>query len=180
MTKLADLGLDETPHFRDRSFGMLIGDINILMDKLYSRERRRLDENILSRSQAYLITVLLEEDGLSQKQIADRMSVEKSALGSMLDRLEGAGWVRRLKDQKDKRLNRVYLTDMVYNQASGMKRISDFSNTTALAGLDDDSMQNLLTLLCNARAQLQKALDNEQDPAAAAAALGSTDTCEAT
>ena len=55
------------------------------------------------------------EGGLSQRELADMLVVDRSNVTGLIDRMEKAGWVRRADDPEDRRVYRVQLT------ASGRK-----------------------------------------------------------
>lgn len=48
---------------------------------------------------------------LKQHELADLLVVNRASAGSVIDRLEKSGWVRREVDAADRRALRVYLTD---------------------------------------------------------------------
>jgi DNA-binding MarR family transcriptional regulator len=63
------------------------------------------------RAQATLLCRLFVQDGLSQSEIAEQLSVQGATMTQMLQRMEEAGFVVRRRDPEDNRLVRVYLTD---------------------------------------------------------------------
>jgi DNA-binding MarR family transcriptional regulator len=56
--------------------------------------------NLVARSDA----------GMSQRELSDRLVVDRSNVTGLLDRMEKAGWVRREDDPDDRRIYRVSLT----------------------------------------------------------------------
>lgn len=69
------------------------------------------EEVDIPRGQAALLCVVAKQDGLTQSEIAEALSVQGATVSSMLGRLEKAGMVIRRRDPEDNRLVRVYLTD---------------------------------------------------------------------
>lgn len=61
-------------------------------------------------SQWRVVVTLIQHPGLTQKEIADRVSVEGATLVPMIDRMEKEGLLKRKPDSKDRRVNRIYLT----------------------------------------------------------------------
>lgn len=53
---------------------------------------------------------LAEEDGLSQRELARRLSVEAPTLTRHLDRMAAEGLVKRRQDSVDRRVTRISLT----------------------------------------------------------------------
>jgi DNA-binding MarR family transcriptional regulator len=69
------------------------------------------DQVDIPRGQAAVLCVIAREDGLTQSEIAERLSVQGATVTNMLQRLEEAGLVIRRRDPEDNRLVRVYLTE---------------------------------------------------------------------
>ena len=69
------------------------------------------DQVDIPRGQAGVLCVVAKQDGLTQTEIADQLSVQGATVTNMLQRLEEAGLVRRRRDPDDNRLVRVYLTE---------------------------------------------------------------------
>lgn len=64
----------------------------------------------LTPSQWKIILALSITDGLTQKEIADRIYVDGSTLVPIIDKMEENGLVERKSDSKDRRINRIFLT----------------------------------------------------------------------
>ena len=50
-------------------------------------------------------------DGVTQKELAERVGLDGSSLVRLLDILEGKGWVERRADPADRRSKRIFLTE---------------------------------------------------------------------
>ena len=70
-----------------------------------------LDPLGLTYPQYLVLLVLWEEEGLSVKEIGQRLHLDSGTLTPVLKRLEKAGFVRRRRDAQDERQVRVELTD---------------------------------------------------------------------
>lgn len=64
----------------------------------------------IPRAQAALLCVAADQDGMTQSEIAELLSVQGATVTNMLQRLEEAGLVMRRRDAEDNRLVRVHLT----------------------------------------------------------------------
>ncbi|QYX55567.1 MarR family transcriptional regulator [Roseovarius sp. SCSIO 43702] len=53
---------------------------------------------------------LWEEDGLTQKQLVERLDIEQATMANTLARMERDGFVTRKRDARDGRVQRVWLT----------------------------------------------------------------------
>lgn len=83
---------------------------------LASKSQERLAETEMKKqlgltpSQWKIILALSMTDGLTQKEIADRIYVDGSTLVPIIDKMEENGLVERKSDSKDRRINRIFLT----------------------------------------------------------------------
>jgi DNA-binding MarR family transcriptional regulator len=50
------------------------------------------------------------EEGRTQQQIADALGIHRNNMVGLIDELEGAGWVRRQRNQQDRRAFEIRLT----------------------------------------------------------------------
>lgn len=77
----------------------------------FTNKKQRFD------GQQQVINLLAVEDGMPQGNLAELMDIRPSSLAELLKKLEQAGAVERREDPTDKRIKRVYLTEM------GRKRV---------------------------------------------------------
>jgi DNA-binding MarR family transcriptional regulator len=63
-------------------------------------------------SQVACLRLLATTDGLCQRDIAEAMGISRARVTSILQPLEKMGAVRRVRDAADRRLFRVFLTDV--------------------------------------------------------------------
>jgi MarR family transcriptional regulator for hemolysin len=76
------------------------------------------------------INIIRLQSGITQREIANRLSLDASSLIPLIDRLERKGLVKRRADIDDRRINRLYLTekaesllDPMYACAISVKKI---------------------------------------------------------
>ena len=65
----------------------------------------------MHRAQAGLLCRLFANDGITQSEIAEQLSVQGATVTNILQRMEEAGLVTRRRDLDDNRLVRVFLTE---------------------------------------------------------------------
>ena len=70
-----------------------------------------MDQVDMHRAQATLLCRLFVQDGMTQSEIAEQLSVQGATITNMLQRMEETGLVTRRRDAEDNRLVRVYLTE---------------------------------------------------------------------
>jgi len=65
----------------------------------------------LTAAQFNVLNLIARSDsGMSQRELSDKLVVDRSNVTGLLDRMEKAGWVRRDDDPEDRRIYRVSLT----------------------------------------------------------------------
>ena len=80
---------------------------NLAFGKAY---RPILDELGLTYTQYVTIVALWEEDGLTVSGLGEKLFLESNTLTPILKKLEGMGYVERLRSAEDERIVRVHLT----------------------------------------------------------------------
>ena len=78
----------------------------------FLRESQRLFRPLgLTGAQFNVLNILAAaEDGLSQRELGDKLLVDRSNVTGLLDRMEKVGWVRRQDHPADRRVYLVSLT----------------------------------------------------------------------
>lgn len=70
-----------------------------------------VDQVGMHRGQAMLLCQVAKQDGMTQSELAQALSVQGATITNLLKRMEDAGMVVRRRDDEDNRLVRVYVTD---------------------------------------------------------------------
>lgn len=69
------------------------------------------------------LNYLLEQNGMTQDELAKASCVDKAAVTRVIQTLEKKGVVERRADETDKRANRIYITDKAYHYADVIKEV---------------------------------------------------------
>jgi len=115
----------------------------------------RLADSDATVDQVVIMTLLAEEDGLTQKDLVERAFSDPSTVRAMLVLLEQRGLVRREVCDEDARARRVYLTSDGRRQQKALVRRSHIGDAARLEALFDDEELRLL------RAFLQRIIDDK-------------------
>jgi DNA-binding MarR family transcriptional regulator len=143
----------------DLRLGYLIHDVSRLRRVCFDRELAPLG---ITRSQWWVLAFISRNDGLPQTQLANELDVGKVALGSLIDRLQGAGFVDRIPDAKDRRVKRVFLTDKARQLIKDIAPVNDNFNAKILAGIPRDDLDRTAQTLYRMKQNLI-ALTNGED-----------------
>ena len=65
----------------------------------------------LSAATWFLLTMLIDEDGISQGEVSHRFEVDPSRITRLAQRLEKEGLLRRKRDPEDNRIVRLHATE---------------------------------------------------------------------
>lgn len=85
-----------------REGGFLIAKIHQIAGRIFTQKLK--DYNIeINPAQGRIMFVLWRNEGISINELAEKTSLGKSTLTSMLDRLEAAGFIKRIPSRKDRR-----------------------------------------------------------------------------
>ncbi|MDP6376565.1 MAG: MarR family transcriptional regulator [Pseudomonadales bacterium] len=135
----------------DRGIGFLTADITRLMTTQYNRLVKPMG---LTKSQWRVIVHLHRQEGLSQSELAALLAVGKVSVGGLIDRLEQRGWVERRTDEKDRRSNRIFLTNKGRSVDKEMIAAGVKLSKLMLKNLTDDESLMLESLLTAVRDNL--------------------------
>ena len=61
--------------------------------------------------QMLFLLQLYRQDGISQEELTEKLSIDKGTTARSIKKLEKEGFIIRVKDEHDKRAYKIYLTD---------------------------------------------------------------------
>jgi len=85
--------------------------IHRLIHSEHSSVKRGPMEGGIGRGQGLVLRVLAENDGLAQSELAEELDIRPSSLGELVMKLEEAGLVERRRNEDNKRVVNVFLTE---------------------------------------------------------------------
>jgi DNA-binding MarR family transcriptional regulator len=103
----------------------------------------------------YFLRVLWREDGISQRELSQRVGMMEPTTASALNNMERKGFVRRLRNRTDRRIVNVFLTERGRALRRELLPLAAAVNEVALRGVSADDVGKLRAVL----AKLQAALD---------------------
>jgi DNA-binding MarR family transcriptional regulator len=113
-------------------FGYLIHDVSRLRRKAFDRHIKGLN---VTRSQWWVLAYVSRKDGMAQTQLAEQLEVGKVAIGGVIDRLEQSGLARRVPDEQDRRIKRIFLTPRGRRLVERLRAASREFNERVLQGI---------------------------------------------
>lgn len=139
-------------HESDDYIGYVLTDVARLLRTVF--ERRVRDAGI-TRAQWVVIARLNRRPGLSQSEVADILEIEKASAGRLIDRMEAKGWLERRPDPKDRRVNRLHLTEEAKRLHDLIWPIAEGTVSEALSDLTSTQQQQLCDLMLRVKSRLQ-------------------------
>ncbi|WP_158807337.1 MarR family winged helix-turn-helix transcriptional regulator [Beijerinckia sp. L45] len=122
----------------------------------FTRAYRTLLEPLgLTYPQYLVLLVLWERDGMRVKEIGARLFLDSGTLTPLLKRLEGIGYVRRIRDANDERQVSIMLTPA--GQALEAKAAAVPKDLQCLIGVPGDEIGMLAEQVAKLRNGLQHA-----------------------
>jgi DNA-binding MarR family transcriptional regulator len=97
-----------------------------------------------------LLQELWEEDGVTQRELIERLSVEPPTVTGIVQRLERDGLLRREPDPENRRVQRVYLTQAGRKLEDPVRKVwreVEEAFLRDLSASERDELQRLLTRL---------------------------------
>ena len=103
--------------------------------------------------QGKILECLIEEDGLSPKELGIRCVIDKSTITSLLGKMEKQGFIKRTDDPEDKRAVNIWLTEA--GRVLGDKTIQngqeiDRVALKRLSSRQKDELETILKIINNA------------------------------
>lgn len=157
---MLDGRLDMT-HEEQLHIGWLTADVSRLMRTVFDRRVRTTG---LTRPQWLALVRLKRRPGASQSELADMMEIEKAPAGRIFDRMEEKGWIERRADPVDRRVNRIYLTELGEQVHSVIMPISLATVHDALAELPRQDRAELARLLATVKTTLVGLAESDATP----------------
>ena len=102
----------------------------------------------------YFLRVLWQEDGISQRELSQRVGMMEPTTASALNNMERKGFVRRLRNRADRRIVNVFLTERGRALRRELLPLAAAVNEVALRGVSADELGRLRALLAKLRAGL--------------------------
>ena len=78
--------------------------------------RRRYHQTVHGKvgtrqGQGKILSILRRENGIGQKELAERLQIRPASLSELLDKMQKSGWIQRQVNERDRRKINIFLTD---------------------------------------------------------------------
>lgn len=132
---------DDTPQFA------AIRKIELLGRLHHMAFRTLFKADGLPPAQAGAMKVVLRYPGLSQRELADHLHIQRATATVMLQKMEKAGYVDRRPDRDDQRISRIYPTELARaTDAENQKAVFAYFSR-CFGGISEADFQRLVRTL---------------------------------
>jgi len=101
----------------------------------------------LTAAELPVFTYLFEHNGVSQEELSSYLVIDKASTARVVQSLLEKGFLRKEKNLTDRRANKVFLTDLAYDQKEKIiKRLQQWTDFLA-EGLEEESVNTMFTVL---------------------------------
>lgn len=115
--------------------------INLLARLSNKAARMRLGSMGTWPGQIPIVLCLLAEEGLSQKDLIERTRIEQSTMAEHLDRMERDGLIYRVRDENDRRVFRIFLSDKVKESSDWLMQELENGVQMYTAGISSQDLE---------------------------------------
>jgi DNA-binding MarR family transcriptional regulator len=129
---------------KNQSAGYLINHLARIFFQALAREIGPMG---LAPGQFMVLLELWREDGLTQRDLVERLDVEQATLANTLARMERDGLIRRSPHPTDGRAQSIRLTERARRLESPATKAADGINRRLLADLSVDDRQRFLSTM---------------------------------
>ncbi len=127
-----------------RNLGFLLKDVSRLYTRRFEERAHALS---LTLPQCKALAYLANNQGVSQKRLAELTEIDPMSLVRILDRMEADGWVQRRSDPEDRRARCLAVTEKARPLVAHVWSLAGETRAEALAGLSNAERTQLVELL---------------------------------
>lgn len=137
---------------KTRSAGVLTGEIA----RLHAAElQRALAPLGLSRAQFVVLCELWLTDGMTQRELTDRLGLEQATMANTLARMQRDGLITRRPNPEDGRSQQIWLTGSATEIREPASRAALEADNLVAAGLPPAERELFLSMLARVAANLR-------------------------
>ncbi|WP_455269458.1 MarR family winged helix-turn-helix transcriptional regulator [Rhizobium herbae] len=128
-----------------------------LLAKSFSRALQERGQKLgFAPGQFPVLLELWSEEGLTQKQLLDRLDIEQATMANTLSRMERDGLILRKKHPSDKRAQQVFLTDKAREMETEAKDAAFAADQSLFSGFRHFERELMLEYMRKAIANTQR------------------------
>lgn len=147
---------------KNKSAGRLIGELSRAALIYFNHQFKAYS---IGHAQIRTLLYIAENEGLTPKEIAGQLVLDKSSITSQLKILEGNSYIVRKRDSRDARMQQVFITQKTKNVLEPIRKILGSWSATLLDGFNEKEQEQLFIFLEKMRENAQKQLEGLKNKA---------------
>ncbi len=122
--------------------------ISIIYRYAMMHANRLLKPFNISSGQLGFLMVIFDHNGLSQEELSEYLSIDKSTTAKAVKSLEENGYIIRRVSEKDRRAYNLYTTDKAISTKKAIRKLAfDWDNNVLLKGFGQQEKELVYDLL---------------------------------
>lgn len=136
-----------------------------LLGRLHHMAFRTLfREDGLPPAQAGAMKVIIRCPGMSQRELADKLHIQRATATVMLQKMEKAGYIDRRSDQDDQRISRIYPTKLAKTiDAENQKNVNAYF-ARCFSGISPEAFDTMAAAMTRLGDNIREILNENPDP----------------
>jgi DNA-binding MarR family transcriptional regulator len=122
---------------------------------------KHLERLNITYAQLMVLRVVNQEPGITAKEILMQMDTDKATLSGVLSRLERNSYITRVKNEKDKRIQNIFINKGSENLCNEVSIIEKSCMSDLVAGITVGELEQFLHLLDRIIENQVKKIDEE-------------------
>lgn len=103
----------------------------------------------------FVLRMLWDEDGMTQRELGERVGINGPTMVTALNSMERAGLVKRVQNRDDRRKINVFLTERGHRLKSKLWPMASEVLEIGLSGLSPEQVKSLNKMLSQVRVNLE-------------------------
>ena len=136
--------LDDRGDFRQSGIAQLLKDAHRSLSRSLAA---RITQSGVSIGQWYFLRALWQEDGLTQRELSQRVGMMEPTTVTALNGMEKRGLVERVRNAHDRRKMNIFLTDKGRSLQAQLKPMEDEVSQVAIQGVPPQQRELFMELL---------------------------------
>lgn len=153
----------DAPIDRHEVTTQLMGQLSLALREMKCLGSQRLLRRGVSMSHLHVMSMLERHGALTMTRVAEALDVSLSNATGLIDRMEERGLVERIRDDADRRVVHVRLTDAGSAALADIEVFRDEALTRIIDELDDEQLASLAQTLADLGQAVTRVNEREPD-----------------
>ncbi len=145
---------------KDPSIGQIINELSRVSHSYFQQELKKYQ---IGHGQIRTLFFIAHHEGLTPKEIADYLRLDKSSLTSQLQLLERNKYIERVTCEKDARKQEIKITDKTKKILPPIKQTFYSWTDSLLEGFSKEDIMQLTNYLKKMRENVREKLEKDQE-----------------